>query len=476
MAPSRMRMPVRGVTSQLSLLSISQDKSITTLFARTITSSMSSRASVSTITTVAAPPVPTKPFGRQTVSATIYHFPTLEPLRFQSYPANHLYLPTRRDILHRAIVFEGDNTRSGTASTKWRDEVRGSARKLRPQKGTGRARLGDKKSPMLTGGGVAFGPKPRDFGTDLPRKVYDLAWRTALSYRYKKGELVIVDNAMELESPSPTLLKLILDSQGWGDTGKKSLLVTLNERPLLAAALERLSDGYTRTWQDVDVKDLLGMGRIVIERNALNNMLQSHQYDLTHNSRIGRLVETLPEEEIVDTFLGYEEYRDLVLVPREEREALKPTIFRSIGLKRVQRALDLDMKASQMLEKAIRAEQQATKQTGSEAEAILLKALKLRQAAEEKKTVAQNLAHAGIDLQIEAEELESRSWPENDWRKDYSDARTEDLRAEHLDWDSKNAENTAEAEGLREEAATLRDGAQLLREEAEEKQRLLMDS
>src|SRR5436305_4289693 len=138
--------------------------------------------------------IPTPTWDMHPVLATLYDFPTMEPLRMIKYSREQLRLPLRRDILHRAIVYEGDKTRQGTASTKWRDDVHGSGRKIRPQKGTGQARLGDKKSPMLRGGGVAFGPHPRDFSTKLPRKIYDLAWRTALSYRYKKGELIILDN------------------------------------------------------------------------------------------------------------------------------------------------------------------------------------------------------------------------------------------------------------------------------------------
>ncbi|RAL64800.1 hypothetical protein DID88_001397 [Monilinia fructigena] len=97
--------------------------------------------------------------------------PTMEPVRFESYPSKHLYLPLRRDLLHRAVVFEGDNTRQGTASSKTRWDVHGSHRKIRPQKGTGGARLGWRQSPLIVGGGKSFGPHPRDFGTDLPRKI-----------------------------------------------------------------------------------------------------------------------------------------------------------------------------------------------------------------------------------------------------------------------------------------------------------------
>src|SRR5450756_2154897 len=69
------------------------------------------------------------------VLTTIYKFPTMEPLRFESYASKHLHLPLRRDILHRAVIFEGDFTRQGTASTKTRWEIHGSHKKIRPQKG-----------------------------------------------------------------------------------------------------------------------------------------------------------------------------------------------------------------------------------------------------------------------------------------------------------------------------------------------------
>src|SRR5690242_9859770 len=124
-------------------------------------------------------------YPASSVLTTIHKFPTMEPIRFDSYSSKYLYLPLRRDLLHRAVIFEGDATRQGTASTKTRFEVHGSHRKIRPQKGTGKARLGTRQSPMLKGGGKSFGPHPRDFSTELPRKMYDLAWRTALSWRYR---------------------------------------------------------------------------------------------------------------------------------------------------------------------------------------------------------------------------------------------------------------------------------------------------
>ncbi|EAT76488.2 hypothetical protein SNOG_16116 [Parastagonospora nodorum SN15] len=288
--------------------------------------------------------MPVKPLDKQTVLATIHQFPSLEPLRFQTYPANHLHLPTRRDILHRAVVYEGDSTRLGTASTKTRYEVHGSRRKIRPQKGSGRARLGDRKSPMLRGGGVAFGPKPRDFATELPKKVYDLAWRTALSYRFRKGELIIVDNAIEIESPSPRLLGDIFKYHEKIQGRGRSLMVTLEERPLLEDALEQMGrGGQALTWEEVDVKNLLELSRVMIERDALHNILFSHQEDLTNKTvqpwHKSFIRESPPKE--LESILGWAEFRELQQIEDldpKQLDVARPTLYEDVADKRWERA------------------------------------------------------------------------------------------------------------------------------------------
>ena len=216
------------------------------------------------------------------VLTTLYEWPRMEPLRFAEYSPKYLDLPLRRDILHRAIIYEGDATRQGTASTKWRKDVRGSARKLAPQKGTGRARVGDKKSPIRRGGGVAFGPHPRDFSTGLQRKVYDQAWRTALSYRYRKGQLIIIDNKIHLEKDATEWkLMSIFEDQQWGRGNGRSTLVTKVRREKLFNAMEEVGEhGLVKDMYDVDVKDLLETGRIIIEREALDTLLAAHSSDL----------------------------------------------------------------------------------------------------------------------------------------------------------------------------------------------------
>ncbi len=212
---------------------------------------------------------------------TVYRFPTMEPLRFEHYASNHLGLPLRKDLLHRAVVYEADMTRQGTASTKWRKDVHGSGRKIRPQKGTGGARLGDKKSPMLRGGGVAFGPKPRDFSTDLPKKIYDIAWRTALSYRYNRGELIVVEDVFDIDHDHPGYVKQVFARNGWGKENGRSLVVAASYPENLFRALQHAGEeGRVLPQKDVDVKDLLEMGRIIVEKQALDGILRDHQSDI----------------------------------------------------------------------------------------------------------------------------------------------------------------------------------------------------
>ncbi|KAI0381819.1 ribosomal protein L4 [Hypomontagnella monticulosa] len=236
-----------------------------------------------------------------TVPLTIFNFPSFEPARLESWSAKHLHLPLRRDILHLAVVYEGDNTRQGTASTKTRWEVAGSHKKMRPQKGTGRARVGTRQSPILRGGGKTFGPRPRDFGTKITRKVYDLAWRTALSYRYRRAELVVCQDGMELPLPAEfealveagqlqdelqrsfkaRWVSQVLDANEWGRRNGRSTFITTTPRDNLFEALGEVPNyGRALDIEDVDVKDLLETGRLVVERAALKEMIESHQSDL----------------------------------------------------------------------------------------------------------------------------------------------------------------------------------------------------
>jgi len=103
-------------------------------------------------------------------------------------------LPINEDVIYYAINNELDNLRVGTADTKTRGQVHGTNRRPYAQKGTGRARQGDFKSPIYVGGGVVFGPHPRDFSWSLPKKVKRLAMKTILSLKAQNGTLSVVED------------------------------------------------------------------------------------------------------------------------------------------------------------------------------------------------------------------------------------------------------------------------------------------
>src|SRR5271169_4680468 len=101
-------------------------------------------------------------------------------------------LPIRGDILARVVNWQLAKRRAGTHKTKGISEIQGTTRKPWKQKGTGRARAGSLRSPQFRGGATIFGPLPRDHGYSLPKKVRQLALKTALSSKVASGELLIV--------------------------------------------------------------------------------------------------------------------------------------------------------------------------------------------------------------------------------------------------------------------------------------------
>lgn len=102
-------------------------------------------------------------------------------------------VPVKGPVLHEVVQSQLAKKRTGTASVKNRSDVRGSSRKLFRQKGTGRARRGNVKSPLLRGGGVAFGPHPKTWGYNVPKKIRKLALKMALSSKLQNQQLTILD-------------------------------------------------------------------------------------------------------------------------------------------------------------------------------------------------------------------------------------------------------------------------------------------
>ena len=191
--------------------------------------------------------------------------------------------PIRRDILYLCVNFYRDALRQGTANTKTRGEVRGSGRKIRPQKGSGMARLGDGQSPMLRGGGVAFGPKPRDFATSLPRKVRQMGMRVALSAKVQERALAI---APTLDWPGVRTNDFAkrINALGWSRT----LFVAGGEES--PARLERVCrnvpDVDIVSASDLNVYEMLRWPKLVLDVDAVSYIERLLSKNLPEEERI----------------------------------------------------------------------------------------------------------------------------------------------------------------------------------------------
>lgn len=131
-------------------------------------------------------------------------------------------------IVHRALVRQQNNARQGNASAKTRAEVRGGGRKPWKQKGTGRARAGSIRSPLWRGGGVIFGPKPRDYSQKMNKKERRLALRTAIA---GKVDSFVVVETFEDQFSQPKTKELATALTRWGAKPEKRVLLILNEIP-----------------------------------------------------------------------------------------------------------------------------------------------------------------------------------------------------------------------------------------------------
>lgn len=172
--------------------------------------------------------------------------------------------PVNVPLLHQAVRSYLDNQRQGTASTKTRGEVSGGGRKPWRQKGTGRARQGSIRSPLWVGGGVVFGPKPRDYGWRLPKKARRGALRAALSAKVRDGELVVLDR-LEIEPKTREMAALL---RRLGIAGK-ALVVTADGDPNVVRAARNLPGVRTQRADSLNVYEVVSQGRIVLPRRAV---------------------------------------------------------------------------------------------------------------------------------------------------------------------------------------------------------------
>lgn len=174
-----------------------------------------------------------------------------------------------RQAVHDVVVAMRANRRRGTASTKTKGEVALSGAKPWRQKGTGRARAGDKSSPIWVGGGVVFGPQPRDYSKHVPKKVRVLAFRKALSERILAGDVLLVESFAVAEPKTKKFVALV--SETVKDARKVLLIGTAFDEKTCLAARNVQSVQLARA-ADVNTEQLLAFDKIVVTREALNTL------------------------------------------------------------------------------------------------------------------------------------------------------------------------------------------------------------
>jgi len=147
-------------------------------------------------------------------------------------------LPINEDVIWYAINNELANARLGTACTKDRGEVHGTNRRPYSQKGTGRARQGDFKSPIFVGGGTAFGPKPRDYSYSMPRKAKRLAMKTILSLKAQNGTMKVIEDFTVESGKTKDLVTRITDLVGTAANGlpNRTVLVLKDDDAMVKRA------------------------------------------------------------------------------------------------------------------------------------------------------------------------------------------------------------------------------------------------
>lgn len=239
-------------------------------------------------------------------------------------PSPLFNVPSRPSLLHKLVIAHLSSLRAGTAASKNRSEVAFSGRKIKPQKGTGGARLGSKGSPMLKGGGHAFGKRPKGpegWLRRVNRKEERLGLCVSLSEKWRGGNLAVVDR-LAMDQASTRQLESMLKHQGWLDAlfivgdGRGGL-----ERDGHQVAFE-LSSGNlpnVSVTSDVDnmgVYDIIKRKKVVMELEAVDQVIRRLNPDVAHEMELDALAEEMEDME----FEAEQDEADEVLAGAEEEQ------------------------------------------------------------------------------------------------------------------------------------------------------------
>ncbi len=170
----------------------------------------------------------------------------------------------KKSVLHEVVTMQLACRRKGTASVKHRSDIRGSQRKLFRQKGTGRARMGNIKSPLLRGGGSVFGPDPRDYSYKVPKKVRKLALKMALTSKLKDDELLVVD---KFEFEQIKTKKFLEAAENLKITN--ALIITDDKNENLELSARNVSNIKVLQTKGLNVVDILKYKNLVLVESSI---------------------------------------------------------------------------------------------------------------------------------------------------------------------------------------------------------------
>lgn len=168
-------------------------------------------------------------------------------------------------LMHRAVVTHLNNLRSGTADTLTRGEVRGGGRKPYRQKGTGRARQGTIRAPHYAGGGVVWGPHPRDFSQAMPKKMRRHAIKSALSVKVAEGQMVVVDDLKMDAISTKTLVAMLRQIGAEG----KTILVLAEPNDTIYKSARNIPWLIVRIAPSISTYDLLNAEKVIFAKDAV---------------------------------------------------------------------------------------------------------------------------------------------------------------------------------------------------------------
>ncbi|MBU3947143.1 MAG: 50S ribosomal protein L4 [Proteobacteria bacterium] len=176
-------------------------------------------------------------------------------------------IPVKPGVLHEVVTMQLACRRAGSASVKHRSDVRGSTRKLYRQKGTGRARRGDIKSPLLRGGGSIFGPDPRSYSYKVPKKIKRLALKMALSSKIMDNNILVIDK-LEFEKAKTKSFISVLDTLKI----KKALIVTEKTNENLELSSRNVPDIKVMRYEGLNVYDILKYEKLILLETSIKGI------------------------------------------------------------------------------------------------------------------------------------------------------------------------------------------------------------